>query len=413
MPGLNEFFISPLFDHILLTKGLVLFTLFLLLIRILPDFARNLTLLLTSVALIEIATSPFYTFSFVALTGLLYYGLFWMQWSERKKLYSHLIAATLVVFYFLLRDLPALQGPWTGSNVHKFGIAYALFRLLSVTLHVGEGKPLPADPLEFFVYAFFVPTFFQGPIERLEEFRKNLLNRFQLTWAETGSHLIRIAGAFAKGWAAQRFFTLDWTLYFNYPQTLSYSTLVWGFYANSISFYLVVSAANDLTIACCAIAGYAIHENYNYPYFKKNLAEFWRSWHMTLTRFIRDYVYIPLGGNRKHLYRNILVVFLCIALWHVTSKAFVVWGLWHGLGMCGLKRWQNFWKTIEEKNQPEILLSLRLLARQWPRSTTLLSTLVTFHFVAIGWLPFQGGHPQGISMLLRLISGNHWKLFVW
>src|SRR5579885_2733083 len=358
---LNALFLSPLFDHVLLTKGLVFFAVFLLAVRFLPDFARNLTLVLTSLALIEIATSPFYTFGFVAISGLLYYGLFWLQWSGRRKIYGYAIALGLIALYFLCLDLPQLRSPWTGQMVHKFGIAYSLYRLLSVTLEVANGRQLPSDPLEFFVYAFFVPTFFQGPIERLHDFRTNLTSETRplLTWDETGSNLIRILCAMAKGWAATRFFELDWTTYFDYPQHLSYAFLVWGMYARAIGFYLFVSAANDLTIGMSALAGYRIHENYDYPYFKRNLALFWRSWHMTLTRFARDYIYIPLGGNRRHVSLNYLIVFLAIAMWHVTSPAFLIWGLWHGLGMCVLRLWQNFWKRVEAKSAdgPPVLSS--------------------------------------------------------
>lgn len=415
MPQLNDFLISPLFDHILLTKGLVLFTLFLLAIRFLSPFARNLTLLLASLVLIEIVTSPFYTFAFVAFTGGLYYLLFWIQWSGRKKLYSHLIAGGLVLFYFLLLDLPAFETPWTGSMVHRFGIAYSLFRLLAVTLDVGRGKPLPPDPLDFFVYAFFFPTFFMGPIERLDEFRKNISDetRPSLSWSETGSNLIRIATAFAKGWVVLRFLELDWKTYFDTPQNLSYGFLLWGMYARSVGWYLIASAANDFTIACGALAGYRISENYDYPYFRRNLAEFWRTFHMTVIRFMRDYLYIPLGGNRRHLYRNLLIVFMAIALWHQTTAAFVIWGLWHGMGICALKLWQDFWKRVELHKVPGTLCKAQRWGRRHPTLVRVASTVITFHYVSLGWLPFFGGHPQGLSMILRLISGNRWRLFEW
>ncbi len=416
--SLNEIFTSPVFDGLLLNKSLVIFTVLLLTVRFLPDFARNLTILLSSVAVIEIITSPFYTFGFVATTGLIYYGLFWLQWHPRKSFWSHVIAVGLVVLYFFLLDLPMVSpawvSPWIGPFVHRFGVAYGLFRMLSVTLDVGRGKPLPSDPLEFFVYAFFAPTFFQGPIERLDEFRKNLSSEMRplLSWPETGSQFIRIAVAILKGWVATHYLELDWKTYFDYPQHLSYGTLVWGLYARAFGFYLFVSAANDLTIACCALAGYRISENYDYPYFRKNLAEFWRTWHMTLTRFTRDYLYIPLGGKKRHIYRNYAIVFLAIAMWHVTSWAFLIWGLWHGLGMCFLKMWQDFWKRVEAKDGGP-LRNLQLWGRSHPRMVTMLSVLVTFHYVALGWLPFWGGHPQGLSMLLRILSGNHWTLFIW
>jgi alginate O-acetyltransferase complex protein AlgI len=412
MTGLNEFLISPLFDHLLLTKGLALFTLFLLVIRFLPDFARNLTLLIASLVLIEITTSPLYTFLFVAATGLLYYLLFWIQWSPRKKFFCFVIAAVIVLFYFLLQSHPSFETVWTGSMVHRFGVAYSLFRLLSVTFDVARGRPLPADPLDFFVYAFFYPTFFMGPIERLDEFRENLSGRTSLSRRDTGSYLLRLGGALVKGWVVFHFLEIDWKQYFDYPQQHSYGYLIWGMYARSIGWYLIASAANDFTIGCSALAGYKISENYDYPYFRRNLAQFWRTFHMTLVRFMRDYLYIPLGGNRRHIYLNYLIVFMAIALWHVTGKAFVIWGLWHGIGMCVLRFWQNFWLRVEGREKGR-LRSLQRWSRAHPRLMHFLGAVVTFHYVSLGWLPFFGGHPQGLSMILRIVSGNRWKLFEW
>lgn len=410
---MQSFLIAPLFDHVLLTQGLVLFTLFLLVIRFLSDFTRNLVLLFASVILLEILTSPLYAFLFFVVVSAIYYLLFWIQGSPRRRRFSWLLAASLVVLYFLLMDLPALRTPWTGQMVHRFGVAYSLFRLLALVLDVGNGASVAADPLEYFSFCFFAPTFFQGPIERLQEFRQNLVGRPTLSLKETGSQLLRIAGAFLKGWVVLHFLELDWKQYFDRPQQLSYVTLVWGMYARAIGFYLFVSAANDLTIACSALAGYRIHENYDYPYFKRNLALFWRSWHMTLVQSLRDYLYIPLGGNRRHVYRNTLIVFLSIALWHVTSVAFLIWGLWHGIGMCALRLWQNYWKKVEAQNRPAPARTLQIWSRRYPAFTRVASTVFTFHFVALGWLPFWGGHPQGLSMILRLISGNHWRLFEW
>jgi D-alanyl-lipoteichoic acid acyltransferase DltB (MBOAT superfamily) len=104
---------------------------------------------------------------------------------------------------------------------------------------------------------------------------------------------------------------------------------------------------------------------------------------------------------------------MMIAMWHVTSVAFVIWGLWHGLGMCILKLWLEFWGKVETKNTAGLARSLQLWSRGHPRTASLASTVFTFHYVALGWLPFWGGHPQGLSMILRILSGNHWKLFVW
>ncbi len=412
--ALDAWMMTPVWGQAIFTRSRFVFVALLLAIRYLPRAVRNPALLLLSLVIITRTTSIFYASLFLSFSVLLYLGCSYLQGCQRKRFYSYVFSGSLVLLFFLFMNWKGLASPWTGSLVHQFGIAYALFRFLYVILDVGRGTLLPADPLEFFVYAFFLPTFFQGPIERLSEFSGNLREetRPRISWQSTGWNMLRMAGAFLKVWAATRFFDLDWKVYFDYPQGLSYGFLWWGMYARAISFYLFVSAANDLTIASSAMAGYHIHENYHHPYFKRNLAEFWRSWHMTLFRFLKDYVYIPLGGNRRHVYWNILVVFMAVAMWHVTSWAFVIWGLWHGIGMCLLRVWQNYWKSMETASSG-VARGLQLWGRGHPRLVGFASMVFTFHFVAIGWLPFWGGHPQGLSMILRLISGNHWKLFVW
>jgi alginate O-acetyltransferase complex protein AlgI len=411
--GIHDLFIAPLFDYGLLTKGLLLFTVFFLLLRILPDRARGLLLLSASLFLIGWETSPFYLLLFFAFAVFLYYCLYWIQGLHHRKGLSYLISFLIVVFYFLCLDHPALVSPWTGAAVHHFGIAYSLFRFLSVTLEVGKGMPLPANPVDYLNFVFFQITFYHGPIERLPEFRENLIRPSFLPKTVVAANLFRLLGACLKGWIVFHFLEMDWKGYFDFPQNYSYGMLILMMYVRAISFYLLVSASNDFKIAFAALGGFRLHENYDDPYFKRNIALFWRSWHMTLFRFLRDYVYIPLGGNRRHVYFNILVVFLAAALWHVTSKAFLLWGLWHGLGMCFFRLWQDFWKWVERRDREDFLHSLQRWSRAHSRFVGVFSTLLTFHFVALGWLPFWGGHPQGASMILRIVSGNRWKLFEW
>jgi hypothetical protein len=163
MTGLNDYLTA-----FLATAGIA--SALLLILRLLPEFARNLTVLLASLAAIEIFTSPFYVFGLVATTGLVYYALFWLQWNPRKSLYCWLIACTLAGLLITLFF-------WTGTLVNLCGAVFLSFRLLAVTWSVGRGRPLPSDPLEFFVYAFFFPTFFVVPLQSLDGFRTSQWKR--------------------------------------------------------------------------------------------------------------------------------------------------------------------------------------------------------------------------------------------
>lgn len=181
MEGLNDYLTG-----FLITLGAS--SVFLLLVRPLPDFARNLTILLASLAAIELFTSPFYLFGLVAGTGLVYYALFWLQWNSRKTLYCRLIALGLIGL-----SVPLFL--WGGHFVWIFGAVFLILRLLTVTWTVGRGRPLPSDPLEFFVYAFFFPTFFIIPLQSLDGFRANLTAERRPKLTEKGSiwQFLRIA----------------------------------------------------------------------------------------------------------------------------------------------------------------------------------------------------------------------------
>lgn len=99
----------------------------------------------------------------------------------------------------------------------------------------------------------------------------------------------------------------------------------------SLQIYFDFSGYSDMAIGMGAIFGFQIPENFDHPYASNSIREFWRRWHISLSSFFRDYLYIPLGGNRKHLYRNLVIVFILTGLWHGANWTFVLWGLWHGL----------------------------------------------------------------------------------
>lgn len=415
MPELKAFLDQPVWGSLILTWQLGLSVLILLSLRFLPALGRKLGLLAYSLFFIFVLSSLSYMLLFFAALVLLYYFLFLIQDSPRKQWIAYGLVPLMIAFFFFCKDWRGLESPWTGSFIHNFGISYSLFRLIALVMDVGWGKiRLSANPLDFLSYAFFYPAFFMGPIERFQDFfANNLAKPPPLHWKSEGLQVLRILGAFGKAWIISRYLQFDWEHYFNYPQDLSYGQLWWGMYVRAFSFYLRVSSYNDLTIACCALAGYKIHENYDFSYFRRNLAEFWRTWHMTLMNILRNYIYIPLGGNRRHVYFNYLVIFMFVAMWHVSSKAFVVWGLWHAIGMCLLRLWRNFWKRVETSDENGVFKRLQGLSRQFPRASYALSMLFTFHFVALGWLPFWGGHPQGLSMILRILSGDRITLFLW
>jgi D-alanyl-lipoteichoic acid acyltransferase DltB (MBOAT superfamily) len=153
-----------------------------------------------------------------------------------------------------------------------------------------------------------------------------------------------------------------------------------------------------MAIALARMFGIVLPQNFNSPYKARNLAEFWRRWHMTLSRFLRDYLYIPLGGNRRgelRRYVNLLVTMILGGLWHGAAWTFVIWGLFHGVGLALQHGWQDFWS----KHYPG-------RPAGWPAGLTAWGgRVLTMVFVMAGWVFFRSTHLSAAGHLLAAMFG--------
>ncbi|WP_418792154.1 MBOAT family O-acyltransferase [Phosphitispora sp. TUW77] len=140
--------------------------------------------------------------------------------------------------------------------------------------------------------------------------------------------------------------------------------------------------------------GYKITENFDHPYFKRNLSLFWKSWHISLTSWFRDYLFIPLGGSRVNFIttiKNTLIVMGLTGLWHGAAIHFMIWGLYHGVGLIILRLYNKY---ISNKLPPKWHLS---------KLVRISSTLITFHYVVIGWIFFTSSFEQSFYILKKLL----------
>lgn len=326
--------------------------------------------------------------------------------SRQKAVLVAILAANALVYLGLMnarvlgiqRNLPTVQA---------LALSYLFWRVIHVSVDAYQGKLRRVSLPLFLLYLFYFPTMKGGPIQRYQDFFDAPFFR-EASWQPfvSWAWLLRLFGGFAKILVCRYWIALDYEALWPQTATLPYLMLVKILYARALSFYLIASGANDLTLMVSKFLGIPLPENYHYPYFQKNLAHFWRNWHMTLTACLRDYVYEPLGGKRKHQSLNYLITFLVCAFWHVCSPAFLIWGLMHGGGLCILRAWQDFWNlrlpTWGESAAP--LRKIRDWFRAHPTLSKVSAGLLTFHFVALSWLPFWGGHPQGTRALLRLVG---------
>ncbi len=234
---------------------------------------------------------------------------------------------------FIADNLSTVFG---GNGIHEIimpiGISFFTFQGMSYLIDVYKGKVrVQKNPLNVALYISLFPQLIAGPIVRYRDIEKEILRRKE-TLSGISDGIARFCIGLGKkviiansiGKAANDILSLD-------PSFHSVS-LVWlGIIAYTFQIYFDFSGYSDMAIGLGRIFGFHFPENFNYPYISESITEFWRRWHMTLSGWFRDYVYIPLGGNRcsraKHI-RNILIVWLLTGIWHGAAWNFVFWGLY-------------------------------------------------------------------------------------
>lgn len=276
------------------------------------------------------------------------------------------------------------------------GISFYTFQALSYSIDVYKGKLEPTrDIIEFFAFVSFFPQLVAGPIERatnlLPQFQKSRV--FDYNQAVDGSRQI-LWGLFKKMVVADRCAIFADEIFSSY-QTQTGSNLLLGAIMFSFQIYGDFSGYSDIAIGTSKLFGIKLMRNFNVPYFSRDIAEFWRRWHISLTTWFRDYIYIPLGGSRcskSKIVRNTFVIFLVSGLWHGANWTFIAWGAYHALLFLPL--------ILLGKNRKykEVVASDRLL----PNVREIFQILLTFLLVVIGWIIFRS---ESIAQAWEYICG--------
>lgn len=261
------------------------------------------------------------------------------------------------------------------------GVSFFTLQAVSYSVDVYRDRIPPERHLgNFALYLAFFPKLIAGPIER----GANLLPQF---WRKHHLDLVRISsGAQLMGWGffkklviADRL-SIYVDMVFRHPQDYSGKTLILAAYFFSLQIYCDFSGYTDIARGCGRIFGFELMENFNFPYFARSIQDFWRRWHISLTTWFRDYLYVPLGGNQVKPVRwrvNILTVFLLSGLWHGANWTFLCWGAMHGL-------FYLFGRTTAG-----VRLQLRKLVGLGEPFLGVWQVLVTFNLVAFAWVFFR------------------------
>lgn len=232
----------------------------------------------------------------------------------------------------------------TVNIILPVGISFYTFQTMSYTIDIYRGRMLPTkDFIAFATYISLFPQLVAGPIERASNLLPQILNRRSWDNNLFKEGILQISvGFFRKVIVADNIGTLIDGVY-NNPEIYNSSTLIIAILLYSFQIYFDFSGYSDIAIGTAKLLGFRFMQNFNLPYFSSSITEFWRRWHISLSTWLRDYLYIPLGGNREGItkqYRNLFLTMLLGGLWHGSSWNFVVWGAIHGIFL-SVEKWMN------------------------------------------------------------------------
>lgn len=277
--------------------------------------------------------------------------------------------------------------PGTGFPL---GLSFYIFQLISYQIDVYRNTyPAERNLYVFSSYVAFFPKMITGPIARYNTFPADFaFYKFDINTYTAGIERFCI-GLAKKVLIANVAAQIADCIFGAVPETVPTVYCWLGAFAYTIQIYFDFAGCTDMAIGLGMILGYSLPENFNYPYSAKSIQDFWRRWHISLSLWFRDYLYIPLGGNRKgktREYINMFIVFLLCGAWHGATLTFVVWGAYHGMGI-----------TIEKMGLKKVLAKL----------PNIITNVYVLLFTIIGWVIFRSETiEQAITFFKHMFFGN-------
>ncbi len=348
----------------------------------------------------------------IVVLGLLTY--FAGRSRRRWALYATITVVVLALaFYryshFLAHDLVGLISPALGRDLDRLAakvlpaapplaLSFFTFEFVHYLYDVTKGSPSIRSPTQFAAFTFYFPSLAAGPIKRYQPFLESLgAGLAHVTVDDVKVGLIRLGIGLGKKIVIADNLTAAIDFWQPRFATLPLLDRWWVVGAIGLRILMDFSGYTDMAIGLARMMGIRLPENFNWPYLATNLQEFWRRWHISLSSWIRDYVYIPLGGNRHGAARKVtngLIAFGLCGLWHGAAWNFVVWGLYHGAGLALSSQYQTL------LGAPGRWIGVGL-AR-----VPVLGWLLTTLFVFLGWLYFFYPLPEATRMLRLLFTSS-------
>jgi D-alanyl-lipoteichoic acid acyltransferase DltB (MBOAT superfamily) len=366
---------------------------------------QNVTLLAASYGLVASFSlnSLYILLGYTALVYLL--GLLGSRYPGRRFSYG-LVALLVLGCFYLFKYQEFLVGgvqsalASAGLDVSlpilevllPIGLSFYTFHSVSYLVSINRREMTPAPVFDLALYLAFFPSLIAGPVNRASHMLPQIQAGQMRQVLEPQRALGLIALAVVKLFFFSAWLASEWVdPVFETPSSYSAEQILLSVYGYSFLIYFNFSGYTNLVTGIALLLGFRLPENFNAPYAANNLKEFWGRWHISLSTFIRDYVYIPLGGNRQGVWRgnlNMLLAMLISGLWHGASINFIIWGALHGLGLA-LYKASTYWLP-----QP----------MRWP-GAGIAARLLTFHYVAFAWIFFRCASLDDAKDMLAGIAG--------
>lgn len=306
----------------------------------------------------------------------------------------------------------ALPGVRAFAGQHWILRGYFMFiplKLIHYVWDIQKEKGQVQGWRDLLLWLFFFPSFVNAPFERFQSFVRQRANApTMLSAPQALLGVRRIAWGALKGGLGYLVFThVAQPALFAAPAAVEPGRLWLAAYGYSLALYLDFSGLADAMIGSAHLLGWRLSENFGRPYLQTDFRGFWRTWNVTTSSWLRDYVYIPLGGNRRHVYANLMLTMLVAGMWHNLSLNFLAWGLLHGVGLC-LSRACHDW--LGRASADSTLGQLRSNPR-WTRAGRLTGICLTFNLVTLFWIFHHNGYQaisfqNSIAMVTRMLGLN-------
>ncbi|MCU0458627.1 MAG: hypothetical protein MUE37_05995 [Bacteroidales bacterium] len=248
--------------------------------------------------------------------------------------------------------------------------------------------------VDFAFYLTFFPQLVAGPIVRASEFIPQMRGEYTISRNEFGYGLFLILQGLIKKMLISDFISSGFIdRVFDAPAIYSGFENLMAVYGYGLQIYCDFSGYTDIAIGVAMLMGFRLPLNFNSPYKAANISDFWKRWHISLSRWLKDYLYIPLGGNRKGWFRtgiNLMVTMLLGGLWHGAAARFVVWGGLHGVALVAEKIWHRIFRKVTRRR----------------RIAHVAGILLTFNFVSFAWIFFRAGTMEQAGVMLHQILSS-------